>query len=158
LKLEERRQAGDVKLVGSVPAYFLAGGVSVQEVVGQALGVDALSTSIQQHTLVPIVEQGTALPVCASKSFGLLNGEKGQTATSISVLQGEAYSPASAALILGDFPLSDLPAGPSEDRIEITFRVDTNGLVDVHAIDKHSGKEITQQVDAAGAVTKNDIS
>jgi molecular chaperone DnaK len=130
----------------------------VQEVVGQALGVDALSTSIQQHTLVPIVEQGTALPVCASKSFGLLNGEKGQTATSISVLQGEAYSPASAALILGDFPLSDLPAGPSEDRIEITFRVDTNGLVDVHAIDKHSGKEITQQVDAAGAVTKNDIS
>lgn len=155
LKLEERRQAGDTKLVGTVPDYFLAGGVSVREIVGQALGVEALNTNTQQQTLVPIVEQGAPLPASASKTFGLLNGDKGQIETCISVLQGEAYCPASAAHVLGSFPLSDLPAGPSKDRIEITFRVDTNGLVDLHAIDKHSGKEIKRQVDAAGAVTKN---
>jgi len=158
LKIEERRQAGDMKLVGKVPAYFLAGDVSIREIVGQALGVDALNMTNQQQTLVPIIEQGAALPASASKIFGMLNGDKDQFETYISVLQGEAYSLASAAHVLGKFPLSDLPAGPSEDRIEITFRVDTNGLVDLHAIDKHSGKEIKRQVDAAGAVTKNQLS
>ena len=154
LKLEERRQAGDTKLLGTVPDYLLKGEISLKEIVGQALGVEALNTMTQEQILVPIIEHGAALPTKASKTFGLLNGDQDQVEAAITVLQGKAHAPASEGHMLGKFPLSDLPAGPSEDRIEVTFEMDTNGLVILHAVDKHSDKEITQQVDAAGAVTK----
>ena len=54
---------------------------------------------------------------------------------------------------LAEFPLEGMPPGPTEDRIEITFDIDSNGLVDVHAVDTHSGKELRQQVDASEAVS-----
>ena len=56
--------------------------------------------------------------------------------------------PAHEASKLASFVMSDLPPGPSEERIEVTFRMDTNGLTSVTARDTVHGTEISGEAQA----------
>jgi len=154
LKLEEHRLAGDAELLESVPEYLLKGQVSLREITGQALGVAAVNKSTGDHVLVAIVDKGAPLPASEAKVFGLSHGDAAQVNAPISVLEGESGASPSECHALAEFPLEGLPAGPVDDRIEVHFDVSTDGLVEVHAMDRHSGKEIRQKVDAAGVVKK----
>jgi molecular chaperone DnaK len=155
MKLEERRQAGDAELVESVSPYVLKGDIALQEIMANALGVGAIRKSTGEHILVPIVERGTQLPASANKDFGLSNGELDDVKASITILEGEAHAAVGACDSLASFSLEGMPAGPTENRIRVTFGVDVNGLVDVHALDTHSGKELHEKVDAAAALSKS---
>ena len=153
-KLTQHRLAGNTKLVESVPAWMLKGGVSLAEVTGQALGVEAVNTKTEEARLVPIVAQGTPLPASATKAFGVQGGEVAQTSPAVRVMEGEAFCSSDQARLLAEFKLNGLPAGPSEDRIEVTFAVDTNGLVEVHAMDAVSGTELEGRVENACSVNQ----
>jgi len=157
LKIEERRQAGDLNLPGEIPAYVLKGDIQLSDITGQALGVEALNATTREMVLAPIVDQGTPLPASAKKLFGLLNGGAANVSAEIKVLEGKAYCRPDEARVLAEFSLSDLPAGPTKDRIAVLVDIDTNGLITVHAVDTLSSKEISQTVDAGGAVTRSKL-
>jgi len=154
MKLEERRLAGDVDLVENVPQYLLEGDVTLRDILGHDLGVAAVRKSTGEQVLAAIVSRGAALPASATKVFGLSNGDADTITTTITVLEGDADALVAECHSLAEFPLNDMPSGPTEDRIEIRVEVDSNGVVELHAMDTHSDVELRRQVEAAAAVSR----
>lgn len=148
LKLEERIAAGDVTLRNEVQAQYLKSDITLQEVTGQALGVQAVRRATGEEVLSEVVPQGTLLPAEFTKQFTLENAELGTGSTTIHVLEGDADMPAKEASKLASFVMLDLPPGPSQDRIEVTYSVDTNGLTSVTARDTVHGTEISGEAQA----------
>ena len=73
------------------------------------------------------------------------------------MLQGDPEEHPDKARLLARFQLSDLPPGPTRERIEVEFAMDCSGLANVHARDLFSGREIAEQVDARDAVQKQHV-
>jgi len=73
------------------------------------------------------------------------------------VLQGDPEEHPDKARVLARFQLSNLPPGPTRERIEVEFAMDCSGLANVHARDLFSGREIAEQVDARDAVQKQHV-
>jgi molecular chaperone DnaK len=83
--------------------------------------------------------------------------EDGQTAVTIRVFQGEREMAADNKL-LGQFDLIGLPAAPrGVPQIEVTFDIDANGIVNVSAKDKGTGKEQQIRIQASGGLSETDI-
>ncbi|MFZ3307937.1 MAG: Hsp70 family protein, partial [Xanthobacteraceae bacterium] len=83
--------------------------------------------------------------------------EDGQTAVTIRVFQGEREMAADNK-ILGQFDLVGLPAAPrGVPQIEVTFDIDANGIVNVSAKDKGTGKEQQIRIQASGGLSETDI-
>ncbi|MBI5090911.1 MAG: Hsp70 family protein [Candidatus Hydrogenedentes bacterium] len=157
IKVQERIAVGDVALQGMAPEYQLKGNVVLREVLGQALGVLAVNTRTMREQLAAMIPQGTALPATASTTFGLIGGAEGVDSADIVVLQGKANCDPSDATELARFPLHDLPAGPTDERVRVELDVDTSALASVRAVDTFSGKEIQGQAHTAAAVTKSHL-
>ena len=86
-----------------------------------------------------------------------LVGDVGTGDTPIIVLQGDPEEHPDKARVLARFQLSNLPPGPTHERIEVEFAMDCSGLANVHARDLFSGREIAEQVDARDAVQKQHV-
>ncbi len=83
--------------------------------------------------------------------------EDGQTAVTIRVFQGEREMAADNKM-LGQFDLIGLPAAPrGVPQIEVTFDIDANGIVNVSAKDKGTGKEQQIRIQASGGLSEGDI-
>jgi molecular chaperone DnaK len=128
----------EVVAVGAaIQAGVLAGEVKdvlLLDVTPLTLGVETLG-----GVLTPLIERNTTIPVRKSEMFS--TAADGQTAVTIHVLQGERTM-AADNMSLGRFNLEGIPPAPrGMPQIEVTFDIDANGILNVAAQDKATGKE-----------------
>ncbi len=121
------------------------------------LDVTPLSLGIETMggVMTKLIEKGTTIPVKKSQVFS--TAEDNQPAVSINVGQGEREF-AKDNKSLGKFDLSDIPAAPrGVPQIEVTFDIDANGVLNVSAKDKGTGKENTITISGSSGLSDEEI-
>jgi len=102
-----------------------------------------------------IIDRNTTIPTKKSQVFS--TAEDNQTAVTIRVFQGEREMAADNK-ILGQFDLVGLPPAPrGVPQVEVAFDIDANGIVNVSAKDKATGKEQQIRIQASGGLSEGDI-
>ena len=105
--------------------------------------------------MTPLIERNTTIPVKKSEIYS--TAEDNQTAVDVHVLQGERPM-AGDNMSLGRFRLDGIPAAPRGlPQIEVTFDIDANGIINVTARDKATGKEQKVVITASTNLNKSDI-
>jgi len=136
----------------------IQGGV-LQGDVKDVLLLDVTPLSLGIETLggvsTKLIDKNTTIPTKKSQVFS--TAEDNQPAVSIRVLQGEREM-ASDNKVLGNFELVGIPpAARGTPQIEVTFDIDANGIVNVSAKDKGTGKEQKIQIQASGGLSEEEI-
>ena len=136
----------------------IQGGV-LQGDVKDVLLLDVTPLSLGIETLggvfTRLIDRNTTIPTKKSQVFS--TAEDGQTAVTINVFQGEREM-AQDNKSLGRFDLQGIPPAPrGVPQIEVTFDIDANGIVQVSAKDKGTGKEQQIRIQASGGLSDADI-
>ena len=136
----------------------IQGGVLAGE-VKDVLLLDVTPLSLGLETLGGVmtvqIERNTTIPIKKSEEFS--TAEDGQTAVDVHILQGERPM-AADNMSLGRFRLEGIPPSPrGTAQIEVTFDIDANGILNVTAHDKATGKEQKVTVTASTNLSKDDI-
>ena len=136
----------------------IQGGV-LQGDVKDVLLLDVTPLSLGIETLggvaTKLIEKNTTIPTKKSQVFS--TAENNQAAVTIRVVQGEREMAADNK-ILGNFNLEGIPPAPRGiPQIEVTFDIDANGIVNVSAKDKGTGKEQKITIQASGGLSEADI-
>jgi len=117
----------------------------VHEILSHSIGVLALDEK-NNDVCSEILSKDTPIPSIQTKLFKL--SQANQTAVTIKILEGKDGVAAEDCLMLGHFDLNDLPPRPDLiGRIEVTFSLDSNGLLTAKARDNASGKTDEMQID-----------
>ncbi len=102
-----------------------------------------------------VIERNSPIPASASRVFTTIRD--GQTEVKIRVFQGESRSAAESEL-LGQFSLPELrPAPRGEIRVEVTFDIDSNGILNVSAEDLETGRSTSIQIDASVGLRPDEV-
>jgi len=144
----------EVVAVGAALQAGVLGGevrdVLLLDVTPLTLGVETLG-----GVMTPLIERNTTIPVRKSEIFS--TAEDGQTAVTIRVLQGERPM-AADNILLGQFNLEGIPPAPRGiPQIEVTFDIDANGILNVSARDKATGREQKITITASTNLSKEDV-
>ena len=143
-----------VAMGAAIQAGVLQGDVKdvlLLDVTPLSLGIETLG-----GVSTKLIDKNTTIPTKKSQVFS--TAEDNQPAVSIRVLQGEREM-ASDNKILGNFELVGIaPAPRGVPQIEVTFDIDANGIVNVSAKDKGTGKEQKIQIQASGGLSEEEIS
>jgi len=144
----------EVVAVGaSIQAGVLGGDVKdvlLLDVTPLSLGVETMG-----GVMTTLIERNTTIPVKKSEVFS--TAEDSQTAVDIHVLQGERPM-ATDNMSLGRFRLEGIPPAPRGiPQVEVTFDIDANGILNVAARDKATGKEQKVTITASTNLNKNEI-
>ena len=144
----------EVVAVGAaIQAGVLAGDVKdvlLLDVTPLSLGVETLGA-----VMTPLIERNTTIPIKKTETFS--TAEDSQTAVDIHVLQGER-SMAGDNMTLGRFRLDGIPSAPRGiPQIEVTFDIDANGIINVGARDKATGKQQSVTITASTNLSKQDV-
>jgi len=144
----------EVVAVGAaVQAGVLAGDVKdvlLLDVTPLTLGVETLG-----GVMTPLIPRNTTIPVRKSEIFS--TAEDNQSAVDIRVFQGERPM-AADNMMLGQFRLEGIPPAPrGMPQIEVTFDIDANGILNVSAKDKATGREQRISITASTNLSKQDI-
>ncbi len=124
--------------------------VLLLDVTPLSLGIETLG-----GVFTRLIDRNTTIPTRKSQVFS--TAEDGQTAVTIRVFQGEREMTVDNKL-LGQFDLVGIPPAPrGMPQIEVTFDIDANGIVNVSAKDKATGKEQTIKIQASGGLAEADI-
>jgi molecular chaperone DnaK len=144
----------EVVAVGAaIQAGVLQGDVKdvlLLDVTPLSLGIETLG-----GVFTRLIDRNTTIPTKKSQVFS--TAEDGQTAVTIRVFQGEREMAADNKM-LGQFDLIGIPPSPrGVPQIEVTFDIDANGIVNVQAKDKGTGKEQQIRIQASGGLSEADI-
>jgi len=124
--------------------------VLLLDVTPLSLGIETLG-----GVFTRLIDRNTTIPTRKSQVFS--TAEDGQTAVTIRVFQGEREMAADNKL-LGQFDLVGIPPSPrGVPQVEVTFDIDANGIVNVQAKDKGTGKEQQIRIQASGGLAEADI-
>jgi len=121
------------------------------------LDVTPLSLGIETMggVMTKLIEKNTTIPTKANQVFS--TADDNQTAVTVHVLQGEREQ-ATANKSLGRFDLSDIPPAPrGMPQIEVTFDIDANGILNVSAKDKATGKEQSIVIKASSGLSDDEV-
>ncbi|TNF36364.1 MAG: molecular chaperone DnaK, partial [Gammaproteobacteria bacterium] len=146
------------------PDEAVAVGAAIQGAVLSGDVKDVLLLDVTPLTLgietmggvaTPLIEKNTTIPTKKSQVFS--TAEDNQTAVTIHVVQGERKQ-AAQNKSLGRFDLSDIPPAPrGMPQVEVTFDIDANGILNVSAKDKATGKQQSIVIKASGGLSDADI-
>ncbi|MGA9398929.1 MAG: molecular chaperone DnaK [Anaerolineaceae bacterium] len=144
----------EVVAVGAAIQAGVLGGevkdVLLLDVTPLSLGVETMG-----GVRTTLIERNTTIPVKKTEMFS--TAEDSQTAVDIHVLQGERPM-AADNMTLGRFRLDGIPAAPrGTPQIEVTFDIDANGIINVTAKDKATGREQKVTITASTNLQKSDI-
>jgi len=142
-----------VAIGAAIQAGVLQGDVKdvlLLDVTPLSLGIETLG-----GVFTRLIDRNTTIPTKKSQVFS--TAEDGQTAVTIRVFQGEREMAADNK-ILGQFDLVGIPPAPrGVPQVEVTFDIDANGIVQVSAKDKGTGKEQQIRIQASGGLNDADI-
>lgn len=120
------------------------------DVTPLSLGIETLG-----GIMTKLIKKNTTIPTEASQVFS--TAEDNQSAVTVHVLQGERDR-ASANKSLGQFNLSNIPPAPrGVPQIEVSFKIDANGILNVSAKDKGTGKENNITIQASSGLSEEEI-
>ena len=124
--------------------------VLLLDVTPLTLGIETLG-----GVATPLIEKNTTIPTQKSQIFS--TAEDNQTAVTVHVIQGERTQ-AAQNKSLGQFNLTDIPAAArGVPQIEVSFDLDANGILNVSAKDKNTGKEQSIVIKASSGLSDEDI-
>lgn len=142
-----------VAMGASIQGAVLAGDVKdvlLLDVTPLTLGIETMG-----GVATPLIEKNTTIPTKKSQVFS--TAEDNQTAVTIHVVQGERKQ-AGENKSLGRFDLADIPPAPrGVPQVEVTFDLDANGILNVSAKDKATGKEQSIRITASGGLSDEEI-
>ncbi len=142
-----------VAVGAAIQAGVLGGDVKdvlLLDVTPLSLGIETMGGVMTQ-----LIEKNTTIPTKASQVFS--TAEDNQTAVTVHVLQGERQM-AKDNKSLGRFDLTDIPPAPrGTPQIEVTFDIDANGILNVSAKDKQTGKEQSIEIKASSGLSEDEI-
>jgi molecular chaperone DnaK len=142
-----------VAMGAAIQGAVLAGDVKdvlLLDVTPLTLGIETMGS-----VATPIIEKNTTIPTKKSQIFS--TADDNQTAVTIHVVQGERKQ-AAQNKSLGRFDLADIPPSPrGMPQIEVTFDIDANGILNVSAQDKATGKEQSIIIKASGGLAEDEI-
>ena len=142
-----------VAVGAAIQAGVLGGEVKdvlLLDVTPLSLGIETLG-----GVMTKLIEKNTTIPTKASQVFS--TAQDGQTAVTVHVLQGEREM-ASANKSLGRFDLGDIPPAPrGVPQIEVSFDIDANGILNVSARDKATGKKQSIVIKASSGLSEDEI-
>ncbi len=142
-----------VAVGAAIQAAVLSGDVKdilLLDVTPLSLGIETLG-----GVMTKLIEKNTTIPTKANQVFS--TADNNQTAVTVHVLQGERDQ-ASANKSLGRFDLSDIPPAPrGVPQIEVTFDIDANGILNVSAKDKASGKAQSIIIKASSGLSEDEV-
>jgi molecular chaperone DnaK len=142
-----------VAVGATIQAGVLGGDVKdvlLLDVTPLSLGIETLG-----GVMTKLIEKNTTIPTKAQQVFS--TAEDNQTAVTVHVLQGEREM-ASGNKSLGRFDLADIPPSPRGiPQIEVTFDIDANGILNVSAKDKATGKEQSIVIKASSGLSEDEI-
>jgi molecular chaperone DnaK len=142
-----------VSVGAAIQGAVLAGDVTdvlLLDVTPLTLGIETMGA-----VMTPLIDKNTTIPTNKSQVFS--TAEDNQTAVTVHVLQGERKQ-AAENKTLGQFNLTDIPAAPrGMPQIEVSFDLDANGILNVSAKDKATGKEQSIEIKASSGLSDEEI-
>ena len=142
-----------VAVGAAIQAAVLSGEVKdvlLLDVTPLSLGIETLG-----GVMTKLIEKNTTIPTRAAQTFS--TADDNQTAVTVHVLQGEREI-AAGNKSLGKFDLTELPSAPrGMPQIEVTFDIDANGILNVSAKDKATGKEQKIVIKASSGLSDDEV-